>query len=91
MWDKIPIQDFALKMQGGKGLCARGVYLRDTTVHTCVLGALFLAVSLLAIKVDICAYRYCPWLRSSETRQTSRKLQCLRSELLLDYCSRVER
>ena len=28
---KIPQQDFALKMQGG--LCARGAYLRDTTVH----------------------------------------------------------
>ena len=27
---KIPPQDFALKMQGG--LCARGAYLRDTTV-----------------------------------------------------------
>ena len=31
-WIKIPPQDFALKMQGG-GLCARGAYLRDTTVN----------------------------------------------------------
>ena len=30
---KIPQQDFALKMPGG-GLCARGAYLRDTTVYT---------------------------------------------------------
>ena len=29
---KIPQQDFALKRQGG--LCARGAYLRDTTVIT---------------------------------------------------------
>ena len=29
---KIPQQDFAPKMQGG-GLCARGVYLQDTTVE----------------------------------------------------------
>ena len=28
---KIPQYEFALKMQGG-GLCARGAYLRDTTV-----------------------------------------------------------
>ena len=28
--DKIPLQDFVKKMQGG--LCVRGAYLRDTTV-----------------------------------------------------------
>ena len=32
---KIPPQDYALKTQGG--LCARGAYLRDTTVNTVCL------------------------------------------------------
>ena len=29
---KIPQQDFALKTQGGGGLCMRGAHLRDTTI-----------------------------------------------------------
>ena len=34
MWDKIPQQDFALKVQGG--LCARGAYLQGTYgITTC--------------------------------------------------------
>ena len=32
---KIPQYEFALKMQGG--LCARGAYLRGTTVFHCIL------------------------------------------------------
>ena len=32
---KIPQQDFALKMQGGRGLmCEGGAYLQDTMVYT---------------------------------------------------------
>ena len=42
---KIPLQDFALKMQGG--LCARGAYLRDTTVIKFSLPMTFLAPPLL--------------------------------------------
>ena len=32
---KIPLQDFALKVQGGGLMCEGGVYLRDTMVHVC--------------------------------------------------------
>ena len=32
MWDKIPPQEFALKMQGGL-MREGGAYLRDTTIY----------------------------------------------------------
>ena len=53
---KIPLQDFAAKMQGG-GLCARGPYLRDTMVYD--TGCVFNHIQLMMMVYDMQAESIC--------------------------------